>query len=91
MKAQAAGSSPARLLTAYRQLAGEGLRATVQRMRIEHACKLLRETQMPLAQVAVDCGFYDQSHFTHAFSRAMRYTPSAWRRHVTGTARPGRR
>jgi AraC family transcriptional regulator len=41
---------------------------------------LLRETSMPIADIAVTCGFADQSHLTRVFSKAFRISPGAWRR-----------
>ncbi|MCY0854617.1 helix-turn-helix transcriptional regulator [Cupriavidus sp. D39] len=49
-------------------------------LRLERARALLRDTALPLAQVAIACGFSDQSHFTHVFSRALGVSPGNWRR-----------
>jgi AraC-like DNA-binding protein len=35
---------------------------------------------MPLASVALECGFADQSHLTRRFKGAVGVTPAAWRR-----------
>ena len=35
---------------------------------------------LPLAQVALECGFSDQAHFTKAFAKASGLTPAKWRR-----------
>lgn len=48
--------------------------------RILSAKALLSETPMPLAQVALECGFSDQAHFTKAFAKASGMTPAKWRR-----------
>lgn len=48
--------------------------------RIVHAKRLLAETALPLAQVALECGFSDQAHFTKAFAKASGTTPAKWRR-----------
>lgn len=40
----------------------------------------LFSTTLPLAEIALQCGYYDQAHFTHAF-RALAYeTPAAYRK-----------
>jgi AraC-like DNA-binding protein len=41
---------------------------------------LLRDREMPLADVAITCGFADQSHFTRMFTRFVGVSPGAWRR-----------
>jgi AraC family transcriptional regulator len=48
--------------------------------RVDRAKDLMRATTTPLAEVAITCGFSDQSHFTRVFSRATGTTPSEWRR-----------
>lgn len=53
----------------------------VQR-RIDKAMDLLRTTAMTLSDVALSCGFTDQSHFTRVFSRAVGMSPGRWRKSV---------
>src|SRR5260221_13902501 len=48
-------------------------------MRMEKAKDLLLNTKTPLAEVAVACGFVDQSHLTKTFVRATGNTPGEWR------------
>jgi len=48
--------------------------------RLEHAKELLRSGTSALSDVALACGFSDQSHFTRVFSRRLGSSPSAWRR-----------
>lgn len=47
--------------------------------RIDHAKLLLAATSLPLAEIALDCGFGDQSHFTNMFVRRAGITPRQWR------------
>lgn len=42
--------------------------------------KELLLSPMPIAEVAQECGFADQSHLTRAFSEALGMTPGEWRR-----------
>jgi len=49
-------------------------------LRIRRAKELLATTALPLAEVAVACGFYDQSHLTRTFVRAVGDPPGRWRR-----------
>lgn len=68
----------------FRQTTGETPHQYVLRQRLEHAQQLLAAADVPLAQVAAECGFADQSTFTRAFTRALGVTPSAYRRECTG-------
>jgi AraC-like DNA-binding protein len=40
---------------------------------------LLRGTDRSVAEIAMDCGFYDHSAFTRAFRSATDLTPSQYR------------
>lgn len=53
----------------------------LRKLRIRMACRALVFTEQPLAGVAVECGFADQSHFNHEFRRQMGRTPRAYREH----------
>ncbi len=47
--------------------------------RVEQACRLVSTTSDPLAEIAIDCGFSDQSHFSTTFRRHMGLTPARFR------------
>jgi AraC-like DNA-binding protein len=48
--------------------------------RMEQAKRLLRGSTHSLAEIALHCGFADQSHFTRIFSAACGVSPGHWRR-----------
>jgi AraC family transcriptional regulator len=50
------------------------------RLRLEEAKRLMLTAQHTLAEIALACGFGDQSHFTRIFSRNVGMSPAAWRR-----------
>jgi hypothetical protein len=52
------------------------------RQRIALAKSLLRDDHMSLAEVALACGFSDQSHFTRCFSASVGMSPGMWRQSV---------
>lgn len=52
--------------------------------RIDHAKTLMRDGSQTLADVALACGFADQSHFTRTFSRLVGISPRSWRRRNAG-------
>jgi len=51
----------------------------LRRKRVEHACHLVSTTNCSLAEVAIDCGFSDQSHFSATFRKLMGLTPARFR------------
>jgi len=52
----------------------------VRRQRVELACRLLTDSDSPLADVALQTGFADQSHFTRTFKSHIGLTPAAYRK-----------
>ncbi|MFK7601015.1 helix-turn-helix domain-containing protein [Deinococcus sp. SM5_A1] len=56
------------------------------RTRIEAATRLLAQTELSVAQIAVDCGYFDHSAFARAFKGAVGLTPSGYRAFAGGEA-----
>ncbi len=52
----------------------------LRKTRLNAACKLLRDTETSLAQIAVQCGFNDQTNMTRAFRLELKITPLRYRR-----------
>jgi AraC-like DNA-binding protein len=52
----------------------------VIRSRLQMAAKMLSTTDMPLVQVALKCGFCDQSYFTKQFQGFFDTTPARYRK-----------
>lgn len=48
--------------------------------RVEQVKELLTREDLPIAEIAVICGFADQSHLTRVFGSATGMPPGAWRR-----------
>lgn len=63
----------------FRQVMDASPHQFVLHQRIEHAQRLLRETNLPLAQVAQACGFSDQSHLSLVFKQQLGCTPRTYR------------
>jgi AraC family transcriptional regulator len=77
--AEQVGFSPYHFARLFRQTTGESPHQFVLRQRIEKAQYLLRETKIPLASVALESGFANQSHLTRIFKRYLGLTPKAYR------------
>lgn len=54
----------------------------VRRVRVACAQSLLRASQLPVAQIALTCGFSDQSQFTTAFRRLTGLPPHRYRKQL---------
>jgi AraC-like DNA-binding protein len=57
------------------------------KVRIDAACQRLSGTAEPLVQIALACGYSDQSSFSRQFKQAVGISPLAYRRKIHG-ARP---
>lgn len=52
----------------------------IMRTRIRNSCSLLKNTGKSIAEVAMDCGFCDQSSFTQQFRKCLGVTPLQFRK-----------
>jgi AraC family transcriptional regulator len=51
----------------------------IRRRRVQYASHLLAHSRTPLAEIALTCGFSDQSHLSFLFKRYMGLSPSKFR------------
>ncbi len=65
---------------AFRQATGMPPHQWLTKRRVERAKGLLLEGSLDLAQIALVCGFVDQSHLTRVFARCEGHSPGKWRR-----------
>jgi AraC family transcriptional regulator len=78
--ASAAGVHPAHLARVFSKHYGESIGAYVRRLRLDWAAGRLTATEEPIASIAYDARFANQSHFTRAFKRHTGLTPARFRR-----------
>ncbi|MGE0211535.1 MAG: helix-turn-helix domain-containing protein [Parvibaculaceae bacterium] len=62
-----------------RDLFGLSAGQYVTRARIEHACSRLRQGDLPISRIALECGYADQAAFTRQFRKSVGLTPKAYR------------
>lgn len=74
------GVHPAHLTRAFRQHFHATIGNYVRRLRVEYACHLLSTSDLPLAQVALDTGFADQSHFCRTFKSLTGMPPAQFQK-----------
>jgi AraC-like DNA-binding protein/PAS domain-containing protein len=73
------GLSTYHFARAFHQSVGTPPHSYVLRRRLEHVEHLLRETQLPLSEIALATGFSDQSHLARHFHRLTGVSPSVAR------------
>jgi AraC-like DNA-binding protein len=78
--AEGAHLSVSQLQREFQRLFGMTPTAYITKVRLLMARRRLEEGGIALGQIALDCGFYDQSHFTRTFREAVGLTPSEYRR-----------
>ncbi len=77
--ASAAGIHPVHLGQSFRREYGETVGSYVARLRVRAAAEELTSSQTPVATIAYDHGFCDQSHFQRVFKRMTGMTPGDFR------------
>ena len=78
--ARACGLSRGHFTKAFRVATGLTPHQWLQRYRIDKAKDQLLDPALSIADIAISCGFADQSHLTRVFSRLIGDSPAAWRR-----------
>ncbi|MHC8321070.1 helix-turn-helix domain-containing protein [Pseudomonas sp. GB2N2] len=51
----------------------------IRQQRIALAKQMIQSTDLSLTQISLECGFCDQAHFCHIFTRSEGINPFAWR------------
>ncbi len=77
--AAAAGFSPYHFHRVFRVAFGESLNGFVVRHRMQRAARELRDSDRPVIEIALRCGYESASAFGRAFARAFEMSPSAYR------------
>jgi AraC-like DNA-binding protein len=79
--------SPFHLSRSFHAIAGVTLRRYAKRLRVRAAALRLRDGERDLTRLALELGYADHSHFTHAFREEWGVPPAAFR----GRGRIGQR
>jgi AraC-like DNA-binding protein len=72
--------SEAHFSRAFKRTFGASPHAFVIQRRLELAAQYMLQTEAPLSDIALRCGFADQAHLCKHFRLATGETPAAWRR-----------
>lgn len=52
----------------------------ITKLRLHNACRLLRETELTVTEIAERCGYTDSSYFSRVFMRKLGISPKAYRK-----------
>lgn len=79
-----AGASEAHFTRLFRAVTGQSFLKYLNHHRIARAQSLLAATDKSVAEIAVESGFYDHSHFGLMFRKLVHSTPREYRRQIAG-------
>jgi AraC family transcriptional regulator len=77
--AQTVGIHPVHLAREFRRFFQCTMGEYVRRLRVESACQEIIKAELPLSEIALKYGFYDQSHFTNIFKQLTGMTPAHYK------------
>ena len=77
--AKEVGLHPVYLARQFRKTHHCSVGTYVRRLRVEFACRELSISDASIAEISMEAGFFDQSHFTRIFKRFTRMTPAEYR------------
>jgi AraC-like DNA-binding protein len=78
--ARIAGVSPSHFSKLITERMGRSFSQLLAQMRVERAKTLLCTGQRNLSEIAVECGFFDQSHFNKVFRGSTGHSPGEYRK-----------
>ena len=78
--AEVAAVHPVHLAQTFRLVYSHTVGDYVRHLRVARAADRLAHTTQPLAEIAISCGFYDQSHFNRVFKKHLKVTPAQYRK-----------
>jgi AraC-like DNA-binding protein len=78
--ARSCGLSSSYFVQAFKKSTGMTPHRWLLHRRVEKAKSLLREGVLPPSEIALACGFANQSHFTRVFRGVVGCPPGSWRR-----------
>ncbi len=67
----------------FKETTGSGFKEYITEKRLQHACLLLRQSNMAIADIAAACGFENANYFTAIFRNKFGIVPSKYR--IEGT------
>ncbi|MFC3942764.1 AraC family transcriptional regulator [Pseudomonas gingeri NCPPB 3146 = LMG 5327] len=82
------GQSELRFLRDFTRAIGMTPHAYLLEVRVQAARRLIENSDLALAEIALDCGFAHQSHLGSAFRKVLGVTPGEYRRRLSCKSSP---
>ena len=79
--AQACALSRSHFSRAFKCTTGLSPQEWIRQQRIQRAKELITGSSLSLTQISLECGFCDQAHFCHMFTRSEGVNPMTRRNH----------
>jgi len=80
--ASESGMSRARLAQLFHRQVGMPIHKVLNKVRVEHARMLLKDSELSIGEIATDCGFATSQHFARIFRQLSGSTAAQYRRDV---------
>lgn len=64
----------------FKNTTGISITSFIQKMRVEEACRLLRNTDRSISDISFECGFNDTKYFYNTFKKITGLTPGDFRK-----------
>jgi AraC-like DNA-binding protein len=80
--------SQRQLYRCFQEAYGMSPKAFLEQLRIEEACRMLKDTQMEITFISIELGYSSSQHFATRFRKAKHCTPSTYRQNKTPSLSP---
>ena len=74
--------SPAYFSDVFHKEMGKPFKKWINQIKIEHACRLLENSELSVLEISLECGFHSISHFGKIFKNSVGMTPKEYRKCV---------
>ena len=74
---------PNYIVRKFKEVTGYKLSDYLSKIRLEHSIKQLIKNEKSITNIALESGFYDQSHFNRNFKKHLETTPSHFKKIIT--------
>lgn len=74
--------SESQIYKLFKDSFGKSFSETLESIRIENACELLKETNMPIKEISIRSGYNNDGSFRRAFKRCVGVSPSEYSKNI---------